>query len=157
MQELLLPLSMTMGIIGWGSVALWFAVPALEKIPRRDHLAALILPHVFRYIGLSFLVTGVTAQALDPRFAEPAAWGDLVAAGLAILALVALRRDWSAATFLVWVFNVVGTVDLLFAVTQGARYSQSTLMGATYFIPAVAVPLLLVSHWLIFRRLRAGS
>ena len=76
MQELLLPLSMTMGIIGWGSVALWFAVPALKKIPRRDHLATLILPHVFRYIGLSFLVTGVTAQFLDPRFAEPAAWGD---------------------------------------------------------------------------------
>ena len=74
MQELLLPLSMTMGINGWGSVALWFAVPALEKIPRRDHLAALILPHVFRYIGLSFLVTGVTAQSRDPRFAEPAAW-----------------------------------------------------------------------------------
>lgn len=157
MQELFLPLSMTMGIIGWGSVALWFAVPALNKIPRREHLAALILPHVFRYIGLGFLVTGVTAQALDPRFAAPAAWGDLAAAGLAVLALVALRRGWSAATALVWIFNIFGTLDLLFAVTQGTRYSQSASMGATYFIPAVAVPMLLVSHWLIFSRLRAGS
>ena len=157
MQDLFLPLSLTMGVIGWSLVAFWFGVPALARITRRDHLAALILPHVFRYIGLGFLMTGVTAEVLDPRFSEPAAWGDLAAAALALLALLALRQGWSVATPVVWVFNIFGPLDLLYAVTQGTRFGQAPLMGATYFIPAVAVPLLLVTHFLIFRRLRANT
>jgi len=98
MQELFLPISLTMGVVGWGALTLWFGLPTLDQISRRDHFAALIIPHVFRYIGLGFLVTGVTAGALDPRFSEPAAWGDLAAA---FLALVALQRNWSSATALV--------------------------------------------------------
>ena len=74
MQELFLPISLTMGVVGWGALTLWFGLPTLDQISRRDHFAALIIPHVFRYIGLGFLVTGVTAGALDPRFSEPAAW-----------------------------------------------------------------------------------
>ena len=96
----------------------------------------------------------MTAQVLDPRFASPAAWGDLAAAGLAIAALVALRRDWSVATVLVWIFNIFGSLDLLYAVAQGTRFNQASSMGAAYFIPAVAVPMLIVSHFLVFRRLR---
>lgn len=153
-EELFIPLSLTMGIIGWGTVALWFAVPALDRIPRRDALAALIIPHVFRYVGLGFLVTGVTAEALDLRFAQPAAYGDLIAAVLAVIALAALRGRWSATTASVWIFNILGTLDLLFALTQGMRFTEPSWMGATYFIPAVAVPMLLVSHWLVFRELR---
>lgn len=83
LSDLFLPFSLTMGLIGWGSVAMWFA------------------------------------------------------AGLAIVALLAF-----------------GSFDLLYAVTQGTRFNQAPSMGAAYFIPAVAVPLLVVSHFLVFRRLR---
>jgi hypothetical protein len=58
LSDLFLPFSLTMGLIGWGSVALWFVVPALDQISRRDHMAALILPHAFRYVGIAFLMQG---------------------------------------------------------------------------------------------------
>jgi hypothetical protein len=56
-------------------------------------------------------------------------------------------------TILVWVFNMVGTVDLLNAFYQGNRLgvgSSPGLQGAAYFIPTVLVPLLLVTHVLVF-------
>ena len=59
-------------------------------------------------------------------------------------------------TIIVWVFNIVGTVDLLNAFYQADRFGVGTapgLQGAAYFIPTVLVPLLLVTHGIVFRAL----
>ena len=58
----------------------------------------------------------------------------------------------------VWIFNVVGTLDLLNAVAQGLRYTEDLgALGATFFIPTVVVPALLVSHAMIFMMLVRGE
>ena len=75
-------------------VYLWLR---LRAMPRRDALIALVVPHTFRFIGLSFLVPGVVSPSLSHAFASPAAYGDLVAAilaGIATLALAA-RASWA--------------------------------------------------------------
>ena len=46
------------------------------------------------------------------------AYGDLAIALLALLALMALRNNWAGALRLVWLFNTLGTVDLMNAVRQ---------------------------------------
>ena len=56
-----------------------------------------------------------------------------------------------------WVFNVEGTLDLLNAVMQGLRYTDDGALGATFFIPAVVVPALLVTHVMIFIILLKGE
>ena len=76
---------------------------------------------------------------------------------LALLAIVALRREWRAAIPLVWIFNVEGALDLLNALAQGLRYTEDGMLGATYFIPAVVVPALLVSHVMVFVILWRGE
>ena len=43
---------------------------------------------------LGIFASGVTSQSLDSRFANPAAYGDLIAAILALLAILALHRGW---------------------------------------------------------------
>jgi hypothetical protein len=53
----------------------------------------------------------------------------------------------------VWIFNIEGTLDLLNALFQGMRYAPSSDLGATYFIPAVIVPALLVTHFIVFKLL----
>jgi hypothetical protein len=160
MQEFLLPISMAMGFVVYGLAARWYLVPWMKDRSLADGLTPLLLLHGTRFVGLAFLIPGVTNVPLDPRFAEPAAWGDLLAAVLAIIALLALRKGRPGSIALVWIFNIVGTIDLLNAVTQGLRFTTNGDMGATYFIPAVIVPLLLVTHWVIFWRLlykpRAG-
>ena len=111
--------------------------------------------HGFRFIGLAFLVPGVVSPELPSAFARPAAYGDLLAAALALLALAALRSPLGIG--LVWVFNLVGTADLLHAIYLGriGVGVEPGQLGAAYFIPTVVVPLLLVTHGLVFRLLLA--
>ncbi len=155
--DLILPLSMVMGLTAYGLIAKWYLMPVLRRLPRARALEPLLLFHCFRFIGLAFLIPGVTSQPLDPRFANPAAYGDLLAAVLAFLAIIALREEWRAAIPLVWVFNVEGTLDLLNAVTQGLRYTEDGGLGATFFIPAMIVPALLVTHFMVFILLWRGE
>jgi hypothetical protein len=110
----------------------------------------LLILHSFRFVGLSFLIPGVVAPDLSPAFAVPAAFGDLGAAILALLALWALPSRLGI--LLAWIFNIWGTADLLFAFYQGnqAGFTAGQL-GAAFYIPTFLVPLLLVTHVLVFR------
>ncbi len=117
-----------------------------------DALARLVVPHMFlRFIGLSFIVPGVVSPLLPPAFAIPAAWGDFVAGILAITASVGLANRAAWAIVSVWLFNVWGAADLLFAFVQGARVNLNPGdLGADYFIVTAIVPPLLVTHALVF-------
>jgi len=153
MDELILPLSIMLAVVSYSLIAKWYVMPWLAPLSRKEALTPLLLLHSSRFIGLAFLIPGVTSVPLDPRFANPAAWGDLLAAVLAFIALLALRLEWSAAVPLVWIFNIEGTLDLLNALFQGMRYAPNSDLGATYFIPAVIVPALLVTHFMVFKLL----
>ena len=106
-------------------------------------------------MGLAFLVPGLVAQPLPSSFATPAAYGDFVTGLLALLSLVALRGRWGLALPLVWLFNTIGTVDLLNALRQAEAVPY---LLTTWYIPTFLVPLLLVTHFMIFTRLiRRGT
>jgi hypothetical protein len=80
------------------------------------------------------------------------AYGDLITAVLALLALVTLRTP--TGTVATWAFNAFGTADLLFAFYQGGRISLPDtpgLLGAGFFVLTAYVPLLLITHGLAFR------
>ena len=157
-SDLILLLSIVMALTAYSLIAKWYVMPVLRSLPRARALMPFLLFHSFRFVGLAFLIPGVTSQPLDSRFANPAAYGDLLAAVLALLALLALRRGWRAAIAMVWIFNLEGTLDLLNAVAQGLRYTEDLgALGATFFIPTVVVPALLVSHAMIFMILLRGE
>ena len=148
-------LSVAMSFIASGIIAWLFVWPRLKVMSRDDALLPLVVPHTFRFVGLSFLVPGVVSPSLAPAFAAPAAYGDLGAAILAIAAVFSLtyRTRWAIA--LVWLFNLWGTIDLLNAIYQGqigVGIGPGSL-GAAFFIPTVIVPVLLITHGLIFRLL----
>ncbi len=73
LNELFLPISMVMGLLVFGLAAKWYLVPALVQVDLKTALTPLLLLHGTRYIGLAFLIPGVTAEPLDARFADPAA------------------------------------------------------------------------------------
>ncbi len=156
-MNLIIPVSILMGIIIFTMIARWYLMPALRSLPRARAFEPILLFHSFRYIGLAFLIPGVTSQPLDPRFAEPVAYGDVLAALLALLCILALRRGWGAAIPLVWAFNLEGTLDLLNAIRQGLRFTEVGMLGATFFIPAAIVPALLVTHGVVFILLLKGE
>jgi hypothetical protein len=145
-------LSVAMSFVAFGIVTKLYILPCVRLMGRREALLAMVVPHTFRAVGMSFLVPGVVSSALAPAFAAPAAYGDLIAAILAIVAVFALVARSSGAIPLVWIFNVWGTGDLLHAMYEGrigVGISPGSL-GAAYFIPTVAVPALLILHGVIF-------
>ena len=84
-------LSIIASFVASGIVAWLFLWPWLRAMPSADALLRLLVPHTFRFVGLSFLVPGVVSPTLSPAFAAPVAYGDLIAAVLAIAALLSLR------------------------------------------------------------------
>ncbi len=143
-------LQFVLSVTLFSSVTRWVVAPWLATQSQQDALFWLTLPHAFRYISMVFLVPGVVAHPLPDYFASPAAYGDLAASVLAILALVLLRTGWKGTMGVVWLFNVVGTADLLNALRHVEVVSD---FGSVWYIPTFFVPLLLVSHFMIFARL----
>ena len=149
-------LSVLSGFLAWGLFAYLYAWPELRALPIKAALMALMVPHMFRFIGLSFLVPGVVSEKLPAGFAGPAAWGDLIAAFLAMAAMLGLANSAPWALAAVWIFNFWGTLDLLNAMYQGPRKLDAVgpgVLGAAFYIPTTIVPALLIGHALLFRLL----
>jgi hypothetical protein len=151
-SEAVFGISVLMSLLAFGIVTKIFFWPRLRIMGRDEALLPLVIPHTFRFVGLSFLVPGVVSPSLPSAFAVPAAYGDLVAAILAVVATLALSARASWAIAIVWVFNVWGAADLLNAIYDGqigVRIGPGSL-GAAFYIPTVVVPPLLITHGLIF-------
>jgi len=147
-------LSTLMSLLSAIVLAVLFARPWLRNITTEQALIWLVAPHMVRFIGLSFLVPGVVSASLPKAWAIPAAYGDFIAGILAIIATAGLARaaNWAIAS--VWIFNVWGLGDLLLAFYKGARVNlEPGALGAGFYIVTAVVPVLLVSHALIFELL----
>src|SRR5580692_5566466 len=128
-------ITVVLGLAAWGAVAWHYIWPELRERSSPENLKPILLLHGFRFLGLAFVVPGVVSPELPAAFAQPVAYGDLMTAILALLALATLGTP--TGTLLTWVFNAVGTADLLFAFYLGDRISLPNtqgLLGAGYFI-----------------------
>ena len=143
-------LQLVMSLVLYSLLAKWFLAPWLKEKTRSQALFWLTLPHTTRYVGMVFLVPGVVSPSLPDSFAAAAAYGDLAAGLLALAVLIALRNRWAGSTALVWLFNIVGTVDLVNALSHAQAVPH---LGAAWYIPTFWVPVLLVTHVMMFARL----
>jgi hypothetical protein len=142
--------SIAFSLIAWGIVTARYIWPELRRRQRAEALRPLLILHSFRYIGLAFLVPGVVSPDLPSAFAHPAAYGDIIAAILALLALISLPS--ASGVVIAWTFSLWGTADLLNAFYQANHAGvMPGQFGAAYFIPTFIVPLLLITHGLAFR------
>jgi hypothetical protein len=151
-SPVLFGISVAFGLAAWGAVAWHYIWPELRERPTSENLKPILLLHGFRFLGLAFVVPGVVSPELPTTFAQPVAYGDLLTAFLALLALATLGTY--TGTVLTWVFNTFGTADLLFAFYLGSRIALPDtpgMLGAGYFILTAYVPLLLITHGLAFR------
>jgi hypothetical protein len=141
------------------------AVLALSDGLRRAVLdrgpVPLVALHLVRFVGIYFLVLYGRGE-LPRDFAQQAGWGDIVVAvGAVLLLLFALpaRTRGRRGALLVW--NVVGLADILFVIGSAMRLPPAERGAVMPFfhlplslLPTFFVPLIIVSHLLIFLWLR---
>ena len=125
-----------------------YLLPKLQDLKPRTVLLPILLLHSLRHLGLMFLAPGATYPGIPMSFAYPAAFGDLLAALLALVAIPAVAMNWKSARLLMWIFAIEGTLDLVVAITLATAYGAHVFMGAAYWIPAFWVPALLVTHYI---------
>jgi hypothetical protein len=104
--------------------------------------------HSFRFFGLVFILPGVVSPDLPASFATFAAYWDLATGVLAMLALLTVRIRPLFWLFVV-AFNAVGFVDLILDYYHAVQIdlpAKAGELGATYAIPIIYVPLLMITH-----------
>lgn len=146
----MLTINLVFSTVVFGVAARLYVLPKLHELDVRTVLLPILLLHALRHLGLMFLAPGAVYAGLPPQFAYPAAFGDLLAAVLALIAIRAVAARARSARFLVWVFNIEGSVDLIAAITLATIYDAAPFMGPAYWIPAFWVPALLVTHYITF-------
>jgi hypothetical protein len=148
---LVLATQFSFALVAYTLVAKWWIRPALRDVPLDRALPPLLLLHLVRPVSMWLLVPGVLVRPTIPSdFASGTAYGDLLSATLAFVAVLLVRRRHSAGVAATWVFNVIGSLDILRNVAVGMLRGAPEHMGGMVFVPAYGVPLLLVSHALVF-------
>jgi len=158
--QIVFPIHLLLGNVAWGLCFGAYIWPRLRDMDRFDAQRAIAMLHSFRFFGLVFILPGVVGPALPGSFAVFAAYGDFATGVLAILALLSCRIRplfW----FFVVAFNLVGAGDILtdyYHAIQAGVPAVAGQFGATYFIPVIYVPLLMITHVAAFYFLvRGGS
>ncbi len=127
-----------------------YLIPKLRQLDASAVVLPILLLHAMRHLGLMFLAPGAVYYGMPREFAAPAAYGDLLAAALALIALAAVTGKSRLARPLVALFNIEGTLDLILAIALATMYDSTPFMGPAYWIPAFWVPALLVTHYIVF-------
>jgi len=130
-----------------------YLIPKLRQVEASAVVLPILLLHAMRHLGLMFLASGAVYYGMPREFAAPAAYGDLLAAALALIAIAAVTGKSQLARPLVALFNIEGTLDLVLAITLATIYDAAPFMGPANWIPAFWVPALLVTHYIVFRLL----
>lgn len=143
---------LVLGYVAWLICFGAYILPWLMSMDRvRAHRAIATL-HSFRFFGLVFLLPGVVGPNLPASFATFAAYGDLAAGLLAMLALITIRIPQIFWLFVI-AFNLVGMGDLIlgyYHAIQAGLPARAGDLGAAYAIPIIYVPLLMISHVFAF-------
>lgn len=126
-----------------------YLLPKLREINPRTILVPILLLHSLRHLGLMFLTQGAVYPGMPAQFAYPAAIGDFITSLLAFMTISPVINDSPSSRPLLWIFNVVGMLDLAMAITLATLYKAPVYMGAAYWIPAFWVPALLVTHYIV--------
>src|SRR5262249_32787119 len=144
-------ISYAVAFLVFGLIANWYIWPSIKDRPPKSALPPFLLYACLRVNGLMFLMPGVGSPELPRAFAVPTAYGDLTAVVLALLALGCVRYENAAAVPMLWLFNVAGLLDLIYAnLSTFKDQVDPVYLGVSYYLVVLNVPAMVVVHVLIF-------
>jgi hypothetical protein len=157
--QVLFQLHLVLGYIAWLLCFGAYVFPKLKSVDRVEAHRAIAIVHSFRFFGLVFILPGVVGPDLPASFTVFAAYADLATGLLAMVALLTIRIRPLFWVFVV-AFNLVGAADILLDYYHANQVGLPALageLGATYAIPIIYVPLLMITHCIAFYLLLSKS
>ncbi len=151
-SESLFQIQLVLGYVAWLLCFGAYVWPRLKVADRFDAQRAIATLHSFRFFGLVFILPGVVGLNLPAGFARFAAYGDFATGVLALLALL-MARIRPLFWLFVFAFNLVGTTDIIldyYHAIQAGLPALAGQLGATYAIPIIYVPILMITHLAAF-------
>jgi hypothetical protein len=131
-------------------MAVLYVAPWLATRQRAEALTPLLWVHAFRYVALQIYSAQQFGFAVSDAARDQIAIGDVIAAILAVVSILALHFRMRMAPVLVWVFLVEATSDLVNATIAGVREQLfASASGVTWLILTFYVQVLWVSLGLI--------
>jgi hypothetical protein len=116
-------ISYAVAFLAFSLIGKWYLWPAIKDRSPRIALTPLLLYACLRVNGLMFLMPGLVSRELPRAFAVP----------------------------MVWVFNIEGLLDLIYAnISTFKDHVDPTYLGVSYYLAALNVPAMVVVHVLIF-------
>jgi hypothetical protein len=147
-------------------VVTWRRSPTLRAFVAGVDLRAPVLYHLVRVLFGALFLMEMRAGHLPASFAMLAGPGDIVAGLLAVPAAYCATRSDKTSRSLLLAWNVLGLLDIL-AVFLSAQRLLIVVRDERFFhtiqrmpyatLPVLVVPLILVTHLVVFLRLRANA
>lgn len=151
------------------AAAILWGRPSTQQAMRRIPITTLIGLNIIRAEGALFLLLAGAGRLAGP-FPISAGWGDIIT-GVAALPLAWAVSRGKASSLTVAAWNIFGTLDLVVAVTLGVLSGNGSPVQLIHagvgslaithlpwaWVPTVLVPFFLVTHTIIFAKLRAAS
>jgi hypothetical protein len=144
-------LQIVLSLVVYFLIMKWFVGPRLSNLRLSQALIFMLFIHSFRHIGLTILIPSIVDSDIPAPFITQYAFGEYFIAALAVVCMLGLTMQIKGSTYLVWLFNIIGTIMVIYAWIQFyiidiTRYK----LGTFWFIPTFYMPALLVSHYVIF-------
>jgi hypothetical protein len=138
-----------------------------KTIVENTAMETLVSLHLFRVIGVFFIILALY-DALPKPFAFIAGAGDMLTAISSVYVARAIVQKKSYARKLTYIWNILGTVDILFtaiaaniltkiSIDTGAMGVDVLAVFPYCIIPAFAPPAILFLHWTIFKKIKKFS
>ncbi|HTA91946.1 MAG TPA: hypothetical protein VK745_20340, partial [Polyangiaceae bacterium] len=146
--EPLFGIHLVLGYVAWLLCFGAYILPWLKSLGRVKAQRAIATLHSFRFFGLVFLLPGVTGPNFPHDFGAFAAYVDFTTGLLAMAALLSFRVRPLFWVFVV-AFNLVGAIDLVVNYYHAIEINLPAMageFGATYAIPIIYVPILMITH-----------
>ena len=143
-------LASVLSFIMFAIMAVLYVAPWLATRQRPEALTVLLWIHAFRHVALQIYSAQQFGLAVSDAARDQIAIGDVIAAILAVISIVALDYRVRMASVLIWVFVAEATLDLVNSTIAGVREQLfATASGLTWLILTFYVALLWVSLGLI--------
>jgi hypothetical protein len=147
-----LAIQSTMSLVSFALIARWYLAPRLAARSREDALVPLLWINVFRYAPLALYAVGQVDPHIPRDVAAAIAYGDLISAVVALIAVIAVKLRAPGSIAVAWLFSIVSIADLVYATYKavGAETYKYSL-GWNWYILNFYVPMLVVAQVMILR------